>query len=332
MVPVIGRRQYLALLAGALVWPHASFAQNNERLRRIGVLIFGRGETRGSRTPADSLRTGLQQHGWIENRTFRIEAKFETNPERIRSRAGELVGSAPDIIVVNTNAATTAVKQLTQTIPVVFAGVGDPVASGLVTSLNRPGGNVTGITNLFFSLGGKWLELLKEIAPDIARVALLFNPATAPFVEYWLGPFKAAAASFGLEAIAAPVRDRSELAFVIAAQAHEPNGGLIAIPDTFLATHRAEITSLAARYRLPAVYGFRYFAAVGGLMSYGSDQIDDYQRAAAYADRILKGTKPSELPVQTPVKFELVINLKTAKALGLVIPQAMLTRADEVIE
>ena len=246
--------------------------------------------------------------------------------------AQELVALQPDLILSHGTPGTATLLQQTRTIPIVFAGVSDPVGSGFVASFPRPGGNVTGFITMEPTMSGKWLELLKEIAPAVARVALLFNPVTAPFVEYWLGPFKAAAASFGLEAIVAPVRDTSELATVIAAQAREPNGGLIAIPDTFLAAHRAEVTSLAARYRLPAVYAFRYFPDAGGLMSYGSDQIDDYRRAAIYADRILKGTKPSELPVQTPVKFELVINVKTAKALGLVIPQAVLTRADEVIE
>jgi putative ABC transport system substrate-binding protein len=182
------------------------------------------------------------------------------------------------------------------------------------------------------TMAGKWLELLKEIAPSVARVALLFNSATATYAEYWLNPFKAAATSFALEAIVAPVRDTSELETTLATLAREPNGGLIAMPDTFLAAHRAEVTSLAARYRLPAVYPLRYYTEVGGLMSYGSDQVDDYLRSATYADRILKGAKPSELPVQTPIKFELVINLKTAKALGLDVPALLQQRADEVIE
>ena len=198
--------------------------------------------------------------------------------------------------------------------------VADPVGSGFVASFSHPGGNVTGFVTLEGSLGGKWLELLKEIAPRVARVAFLFNPATAPYSEYYLNPFKAAAASFAVEAIVAPVHDTSELESVIAAQAREPNGGLIVMPDTFTIAHRAEITSLAARYRLPAVYPFRFFAEVGGLLSYGDDLTDNFRRAATYADRILKGAKPSELPVQAPVKFELVINLKTAKALGLDVP------------
>ena len=208
----------------------------------------------------------------------------------------------------------------------------DPVGSGFVASFPRPGGDVTGFTNLEPTMAGKWLELLKEIAPRVNQVAILFNPATATYFEYFLNPFKAVAASFAVEAIAAPVRDRSELDSAVAAQARAPNGGLIVMPDPFTVAHRAEITSLAARYRLPAVYHLRVFAELGGLLSYGHDPLDNYRRAAAYADRILKGAKPGELPVQAPVKFELVINMKTAKALGLDVPVQLQQRADEVIE
>jgi putative ABC transport system substrate-binding protein len=211
--------------------------------------------------------------------------------------------------------------------------VSDPVGSGFVASFSRPGGNVTGFNVSEPTLTGKWLELLKYIAPHVARVAMLFNPVSAAaFAEYWLTPFKAAAPSLGVEAIAAPVRDESELEPVIAAQARAPNAGLIAMPDSFTDTHRTEITSLAARYRLPAVYPFRLFAEAGGLLSYGLDRSDNFRRAATYVDRILKGEKPSELPVQAPVKFDLVINLKAAKALGLEVPTQLLGRADEVIE
>ena len=222
--------------------------------------------------------------------------------------------------------------QETRTIPIVFAILADPVGSGFVASFPRPGGNVTGFILMEPTMAGKWLELLKEVAPGVARVACLFNPATAPYAEYYLNPFKAAAPSFGVEAIPAPVRDTSELESVIAAQAREPNGGLIVMPDSFLNVHRAEIISLAARYRLPTVYPWRFFAELGGLLSYGNDMHDNWRRAATYADRILKGAKPSELPVQAPVKFDLVINLKTAKALGLDVPPTLLARADEVIE
>jgi len=222
--------------------------------------------------------------------------------------------------------------QHTRTIPIVFAVVSDPIGSGFVASFPRPGGNVTGFTNIEPTMASKWLELLKEVAPRVARVAFLFNPATAPYAEYYLSPFKAAAASFAMEAIPTPVRNTSELESAIAAQARTPNGGLVVMTDSFLVTHRAKITSLAARYRLPAVYPFRDFTELGGLLSYGNDLIDNFQRAATYADRILKGATPNELPVQAPVKFELIINVKTAKALGLTIPPSLLLRADQMVE
>ena len=222
--------------------------------------------------------------------------------------------------------------QQTRTIPIIFVLVADPVGSGFVASLPRPGGNATGFTPIVGSLGGKWVELLKEIAPRTARVTLLFNPPTATFIEGFVNPFKAAAASVGAEAIVAPVNDMAALESVVATEAHEPSSGLVVIPDAFTVRHRAEITALTARYHVPAVYWSRSFAEVGGLISYGNDVFDNYRRAAGYVDRILKGEKPSELPVQAPVKFELVLNLKTAKALGLEVPPTLLARADEVIE
>src|SRR5262245_46343120 len=232
----------------------------------------------------------------------------------------------------STTPTTTALLQQTLTIPIVFAIVADPIGSGFVASFARPGGNVTGFTFTEPTMAGKWLELLKEIAPRVVRIAMLFNPISATYADYWLNPFKAAAPSFAVEAIAAPVRDTSELESVTAAQAREPNGGLIAMPDSFTDAHRVEITSLAARYRLPAVYPFRFFAEVGGLLSHGVDRTDNFRRAATYVHRILKGEKPADLPVQTPTKYELIINMKTAKALGLQVPATLLARADEVIE
>ena len=246
--------------------------------------------------------------------------------------AKELVALQPELILSANTPTTAALLQQTRTIPIVFVQVVDPVGSGLVASFPRPGGNVTGFTNLEGSMAGKWLELLKEIAPRVNRVAFLFNPATAPYAEYFLNPFKGAAASFAVEAIAASVRDSSELESVVAAQAREPNGGLIVMPDSFTDTHRVEITSLAARYHLPAVYAYRFFTKLGGLLSYGVDLTDNFGRAAIYVDLILKGAKPSDLPVQAPVKYELVINLKTAKELGLDVPPGLSARADEVIE
>ena len=330
MAPDTGRRKFLAALAAALAWPHVAATQN-ERLRRIGVLIFGRGETRGSRTQADSLRGGLQDLGWVENRTFRIDARFETSPERIRARAAELVASAPDIIVVNTNAATTAIKKLTQTIPVVFAGVGDPVAGGLVASLNRPGGNITGITNLFFSLGGKWLELLKEFTPQLARVAIMYN-ADVSTREDWFEAIADAAPMFNVTPTKLAVRGATEIEHSIAMFTAKPNGGLIVVPPGLVGVERDLLLRLSRERKLPAIYFARAYAADGGLMSYGADNADMFRQAAFYVDRILRGAKPGELPVQFPDKFELALNRSTASAMGLSIPTAIIARADEVIE
>jgi putative ABC transport system substrate-binding protein len=328
------RRDFIALLGcgAALALPHVARAQ--DRMRRIGVLMaYPEGDAEAQARVA-AFRDGLQKLGWTEGRNIRIDTRWATpgDAEARQRFAKELVALQPDLIFSLNTPTTAALVQQTRTIPIVFAVVVDPVGSGFVASLPRPGGNVTGFTLMEPTMAGKWLELLKEIAPRVNRVAFLFNPATAPYAEYYLNPFKAAAASFAVEAIAAPVHDTSELESVVAAQAREPNGGLIAMPDSFMTAHRAEITSLAARYRLPAVYAYRYFTEVGGLLSYGSDQLDDYRRAATYVDRILKGAKPSELPVQAPVKFELVINLKTAKALGLDVPLQLQQRADAVIE
>ena len=225
-----------------------------------------------------------------------------------------------------------AMLQQTRTVPVIFVLLADPVGSGFVASLPRPGSNATGFTPIVGSLGGKWVELLKEMAPRVARVTLLFNPPTATFIEGFLSPFKAAAASLGAEAIVAPVHDMPGVESLVATEAREPSNGLVVIPDAFTVAHRAEITALAARYHVPAVYWSRSFVEVGGLISYGPYIVDEYRRAASYADRILKGSKPSELPVQAPVKFELVLNLKTAKALGLDVPPSLLAAAHEVIE
>jgi putative ABC transport system substrate-binding protein len=334
-LPMSLKRRNLIALAGCVIaWPLIAAAQQPEKIRRVGALMgYAESDPEGQ-TRFASFRDGLQSLGWVEGRNIRIDLRWATPGDaELRQRfAQELVALQPDLILSHGTPATTTLLQQTHIIPVVFVGVSDPVGSGLVASFARPGGNATGFITMEPTMSGKWLELLREIAPRVTRVALLYNPATAPFAEYWLAPFKAAAASFALEAAVAPVHDISELEAVIAAQARAPNGGLIAMPDTFLAAHRIEVTSLAARYGLPAVYAFRYFADVGGLMSYGSDQVDDFRRAATYADRILKGAKPGEFPVQTPVKFELVINLRTARSLGLNVPVNLQQRADEVIE
>jgi putative ABC transport system substrate-binding protein len=246
--------------------------------------------------------------------------------------AGELVALKPDLVFSSTTPTTTALLKETRTVPIVFAIVADPVGSGFVANFREPGGNVTGFVVTEGSLGSKWLELLKQMAPRVTRAAFLFNPATTPFAEIYLAPFRAAAASLAVEAVVAPVRDGAALEGVIASQAYDPHGALIVMPESFTTAYRVEITALAARYRLPSVYAYRFFVEHGGLVSYGVDLADNCRRAAGYADRILRGEKPAALPVQAPVKYVLTINLKTARTLGLAIPQPLLLRADEVIE
>ena len=327
------RREFITLIGGGAAWPLTARAQQAERVRRIGVLTAYSESDPEAQARVGAFREGLQKLGWTEGRNIRIDARWATSDAALMQRfAEELVALQPELILSSSRPTTAALLHQTRTIPIIFAIVADPVGSGFVASFPRPGGNVTGFTDNQPTIAGKWLELLKEIAPRVARVAFLFNPVTAPHFEYYLNPFKAAAASFAVEAIAAPVRDRSDLNSVIAAQARAPNGGVIVVPSAFLAAHRVEITSLAARYSLPAVYPFRFYTQLGGLLSYGNDLTDNYRRAAIYADRILKGMKPSELPVQAPAKFELMINLKTAKALGLEVPLSILGRADQVIE
>ena len=323
------RREFITL-AGvvAIAGPLAAHAQQPDRMRRIGVLMGFTESDREGQAFVAAFKEGLQKLGWAEGRKIRIDTRWEA----MQRFAQELVALQPDLILSNSTPATAALLQQTRTIPIVFAAVADPVGSGFVASFARPGGNVTGFVTIEGSLGGKWLELLKEIAPRVARVALPFNPATATYAEYYLSPLKAAAASLGVEAIVAPVHDRSELESVIAAQAREPNSGLVVIPDAFTINHRAEITLLAARHRLPAVYPYRDFTELGGLLSYGFDRLENWRGVAGYVDRILKGEKPADLPVQAPSKYELVLNLKTAKALDLDVPWILQQRADEVIE
>jgi putative ABC transport system substrate-binding protein len=328
------RRDFIALLGGAAAaWPLAARAQQSDRMRRIGVLMGYDENDSEAQAWVAAFREALQKLGWTEGRNVSIDTRWgRADTEVIQRFAQELVALQPDLILSQITPTTAALLQQTRTIPIVFTMVADPVGSGFVASVSRPGGHVTGFVTLEDTLAGKWLELLKEIAPHVARVALLFNPATATFVEYYLKPVRAAAASIAVDVIAAPVHHTSELESVFAAQASEPNIGLIVLPDSFLVVHRAEVTSLAARYRLPAVYPYRQFTDLGGLLSYGFDRLDNWRRAAGYVDRILKGEKPGDLPVQVPTKYELVINLKTAKALGLDVPWILQQRADEVIE
>jgi putative tryptophan/tyrosine transport system substrate-binding protein len=335
MAIAIGRRQFLSALSGASVaLPLAARAQQAERTWRIGVLMGSAENDPDGQAYLAAFREEFQKLGWVENRNMRIDTRWSTatDPAAMQRSAKELVALKPDLLISAYTPTTAALLQQTRTIPIVFATVSDPVGSGFVASFARPGGNVTGFVTADGLLGGKWLELLKEIAPRVTRVTVPFNPATTPYADFYLKPLKVAAAHFAMEAIIAAVRDTTELDSVVTAQAREPNSGLIVIPETFTLAHRVELISLAARHSLPAVYPLRSFAELGGLLSYGIDMTDNFRRAATYADRILKGAKPSELPVQAPVKYELVINLKTAKVLGLDVPLHLQQQADEVIE
>jgi putative tryptophan/tyrosine transport system substrate-binding protein len=328
------RREFITLMGGAAVaWPLTARAQQMIQKRRIGVLMAYEESIAEAQAWVAAFREGFRKLGWTEGGDFQIDVRWATGDKATIARfAKEMVASQPDLILSSSTPTTAALLEQTRTIPIVFGIVTDPVGSGFVASFPRPGGNATGFTNFEPTMGGKWLELLKEIAPRVNRATFLFNPVTRPHFEYYLGTFKAAAASLAVQPIVMPVRGPSELESAIAAQAREPNGGIVVMPEAFTLAHRAEITTLAARYRLPAIYAYRVFAELGGLLSYGSDLTDNFRRAATYADRILKGAKPSELPVQAPVKFELVINMKTAKALGLEVPPTLLALADEVIE
>ena len=290
------RRYFLTLVGGAaMASPLAARAQ--ERVRRIGMLMgFAEGDPQAQAFVA-AFRKGLQKLGWAEGRNIRIDTRWATPDDvELRQRfAQEFVALQPDVILSSNTPPTAALLQETRTIPIIFASIADPVGSGFVESFARPGGNATGFTILEPTMAGKWLELLKEIVPGVTRVAVLFNPATAPDFDYFVTPFQAAAPSFGVEAIVAPVRDKSELESGIAAQGRAPNAGLIVMLDFFMTAHRAEVTSLAARFRLPVISPYRYYTELGGLLSYGIDFIDNYRRAAGYVDRILKGEKPSDL-------------------------------------
>ena len=327
------RRDFITLLGGATAWPLAVRAQQPERKRRIGVLMAHAENDAEFHDYLSAFREGLQKLGWTEG-DIQIESRWGAldDAEARQRSAKELLALQPDLILTQNTPPTASMLEQTRTIPVVFVIVADPVGSGFVQSLARPGANATGFTIMEPTIAGKLLELLKEIAPRVNRAAFLFNPATTPYRDIYLKPFKAAAASLALEAIAAPVHDMPELESVIAAHAREPNGSLIVMPDGFLNVHRAEIVLLAGRYHLPVVYPWRFFAEIGGLLSYGSVQSDMFRTAATYVDRILKGEKPADLPVQAPTKYELVVNLKTAKALGLDVPPLLQPRADEVIE
>lgn len=325
------RRAFLAGVGIAATWPLAGRAQ--DRVRQIAVLVPHPLGDKEANARIAGFEKGLKEAGWIVGHNVRVDYRWsEPDTPSLQRLAKDIVGLQPDLILSLYTPATAIFARETRTVPIVFVMVSDPVGSGFVASLPKPGGNITGFINLEGSLGGKWLELLREIAPRTSRVAFMFNPATAQFADYYLNPFRSAASSLGVEAIAAPVHDASEIEPVIAAQGRQPNGGLIVMADTFMVVHREKIVSLANQHRLAAVYPYRYYPESGGLLSYGIDPVDLFRRSAVYVDRIFKGSKPSELPVQTPSKFELVINLKVAHALGLQVPLLLQQRADEVIE
>jgi len=327
----VSRREFITLLGGATAWPIAARAQQPERMRRIGVLAPTAPDDAEAQTRFAALRQGLQRFGWIEGRNLQIDARWGAGDAGAIGRAAtELAALAPDVIVASGSAAA-AILQATRTVPIVFVSVPDPVGSGFVESLAQPGGNATGFIMFEYGLSAKWLELLKEIAPSVTRAAVLRDPAIVAGIGQF-AVIQSAAPSVGVDVSAINMRDGAEIERAVTAFARRPNGGLILTASALAAIHRDLVVSLAARYKLPAVYITRYFVAGGGLVSYGPDFVDQYRRAAEYVDRILKGEKPADLPVQAPTKYELVINLKTAKALGLDIPTTVLASADEVIE
>jgi putative ABC transport system substrate-binding protein len=326
------RREFIRLFGGAAAIPIAARAQQSERVRRIGVLMYLAEDDPGGKARMAAFIEGLQQLDWKIGRNVQIDIRWGA-AEAVRSRkyAAELATSAPDVILATASETTAALREATRTLPIVFVGVTDPVGAGYVASLARPGGNATGFTFVEYGIGGKWLELLKEIAPGVTRAAILRDP-TLPVGIGLLGAMQSLAPSLGMETTPVDVRDAGEIERAIADFARSPNSGLVVTPSPAAIVNRKPIIALAAQHRLPAVYSPSTFAKDGGLISYGPDPIGIYRQAAGYVDRILKGEKPADLPVQAPTKYELIINLKTAKALGIAIPPSVLARADEVIE
>ena len=327
------RREFITLLGGAgVAWPLAVRAQQSEGMRRIGVLMNRAVDDSEGKARIATLQQALQQLGWSDGRNVRIDIRWgEDNIERERKYAAELVALAPDIIVASGTVSMTALQNISGAVPIVFAAVTDPVGAGFVDNLARPGGNITGFMIYEYSLSGKWLELLKQIAPSVTRVAVL-RDSTNPSGIALFGAIQSAAQSLGVQVSPVSTQSAGEIERAVSAFARSPNGGLIITPHGAASVHRELIVTLAARHKLPAVYYRSYFVDRGGLMSYGYDDLQQYRSAAGYVDRILKGEKPGELPVQAPNKYELVLNLKTAKALGLNVPNTLIGRADQVIE
>jgi putative tryptophan/tyrosine transport system substrate-binding protein len=327
------RREFITLLGGAATWPVAASAQQPDRVRLLGVLMGYLETDAAAQSRLTAFRDALSKLGWTEGRNLRIELRWGAgDPDRIRTLAKELVDLRPDAIFAQSSNVISALARETRTIPIVFAIVSDPIGTGFVASLSRPGGNITGFTNVEPAMGGKWLEILKEIAPQTRRVAILFNPATAVPLKLFMPSIQAAASSLAVQVSAAPVHAKNEIEGVVAAYARNRDGSLIVTPDPFNFTNRNLMIAVASRYRVPAIYFDRAHVQSGGLISYGPDSIERFRSAANYVDRTLKGEKPADLPVQNATKFELAINLKTAKDLSITVPSALLARADEVIE
>jgi putative tryptophan/tyrosine transport system substrate-binding protein len=331
----VRRRDFITLLSGtAVAWPLPTRAQQQPTgLRRVGVLISYNKDDQEVQDWLATFHDTLGKLGWTQGQNIKFEYRWAGNDANLLEQAAkELVTLQPDLILSLSSPTTVFVLKQTRTIPVVFVNVVDPVGQGFVASLSHPGGNATGLVNLEPSMAGKWLGLLKQVVPKLTRVAIPFNPVSAPYADLYLNYFRSTAPSFGIEVVPGSVADVAALEAFVAAQGREPNTGIIPMPSAFSSGHSTELGAMMARYRLPAVYPVRSFAVAGGLMAYGNDVADNYRRAAVLVDRILKGEKPSELPVQFPVKFELVINLKTAKALDLQVPAQLLATADDVIE
>ncbi|MGB6349666.1 MAG: ABC transporter substrate-binding protein [Pseudolabrys sp.] len=328
------RREFIGLLGSAVAaLPTAVRAQQGGDVRRIGVLMARKADDAEGQKQIAALRQGLAELGWSEGKTLHFETRWTVaNAAEALNFAQELVGSKPDVLVANSTPSLIAIRQLTSTIPVVFVSVADPVGQGFVPSLSRPGGNITGFSAEEASMGGKWLELLKELAPRITRIAVVYNPETAPYGPMFFPAMQAAAPRMAVALLISPVHSAADIERIITGIGSEPGGGLIVVPDSFMFGQRQHITALATKYRLPAIYPLRIFIPDGGLIAYGVERVDMFHRTASYVDRILRGASPVELPVQQPTKFELAINLKTAKALGLSVPPSMLLSADEVIE
>jgi len=328
------RWDFITLVGGtAAAWPLNARAQQPKRMRRIAVLMNLPESDLDAQRRLAAFRDALEKLGWAEGRNATIEVRWTVaDVASVQSAVSELLGLGPEVILATATNVLAALRSMAHDIPIVFVLVSDPVGQGFVDSLAHPGGRITGFTSFEFSMAGKWLETLKEAAPQVTRVALVFNPETAPYGEKYITPLQSAAQSMAIEPLVLRVHNLAEVEYSLLDFGRAPGGGLIVIPDTFTVAHRTSVISLAAINRLPTIYSFRLFAIDGGLISYGIDNIDIYRRAASYVDRLLKGAKPAELPVQQPTKYELVVNLKTAKALGLSIPPPLYLRADEVIE